>query len=775
MQAIRLRSRLSLVYRKGIQRRLLATPPSTPLGPTSSPTTLAGTVPPTTPGSPPIRPVVITNAPTPAGTNGIPPPPPPPPPKQRRFFRRLILYTSIGALIFYPTSGWLSTHYETYRDLFITLPGGELVADYADEHGWQSFGYGTMSKKVVEVLQWAKGEVPSKSTAETIREGKDDLMKKIEKARLETGNEVHKLSTATKEGLGKVKNVVSGEKSKTSSGITHATEVLKERTEEIKEKAVEVKERAKEMVEHVREITTEAGHKIAETAKEVPFNFSDGVEGIVREAERALSNFDSKTSTLPVISTSDVGKGIGPRVMVDTQRPRELKPETVTPQKPSFEGKEIYKTPLPLGFEPPPGYYIPPPPKPEKNENTGKTLPLLGPKVKEFAIEEPIIAQLASTIDSLTTSLAGTAAATSSEAGIILTKAQEDLSALNGRLTEVKRVEKERMEKTVGEKIKDFEIVLKEKETERLRGEQGLKEEWEKERGKMVEEWRKALEGELEVQREGIEKRLREEVISQGIELQRRWLRSIKSQVESERGGRLAKLDNLTTSLKQLERITLDNSATLDDNVKLHKLWSALRAIQTKVNTGDITFEEELRVLKNLVSSSSSTSSSSQTSSSSLNSSTSSDGFGTDSKAITIALTQLEKSNIPQTGIKSFSSLATWFTQSVAPRIHSASLVPDPEEAGVISHLASKVLSKVMFSPKAGLVDGDDVGSVLARAEWCLAQKDLDGAAREVNRLKGWPAKLAGDWLREARRTLEVNQALEIVATEATLSSLLLV
>lgn len=231
--------------------------------------------------------------------------------------------------------------------------------------------------------------------------------------------------------------------------------------------------------------------------------------------------------------------------------------------------------------------------------------------------------------------------------------------------------------------------------------------------------------------------RLREEVVSQGIELQRRWLRSIKSQVETERGGRLAKLDHLTTSLKQLERITLDNSATLDDNVRVHKIWSAIRAVNAKAEAGDLAFDEELRVLKSLVAEK-------------------------NNSVISPALNQIEASGAAVTGIKSFAALSSWFTNSVAPRIHSASLVPAPEEATVLSHLASLGLSKIMFRPKAGLVEGNDVGSVLARAEWCLSEKDLDGAAREVNSLTGWPGKLAGDWLREARRKLEVQQALEV-------------
>lgn len=248
---------------------------------------------------------------------------------------------------------------------------------------------------------------------------------------------------------------------------------------------------------------------------------------------------------------------------------------------------------------------------------------------------------------------------------------------------------------------------------------------------------------------------MREEVISQGIELQRRWLRSIKTQVESERGGRLAKLDDLTTSLKELKTITLDNSATLDQNVRVHKVWSALRAVQSKSESGDQSFVDELRLLRSL--------------------NKSDDAQTQSANVAAAALAQLENSGIASTGVKSLASLSSWFTTSVSPRVQSAALVPQPEDAGVASHLASLVLSKIMFRPTPGPVDGGDVSAVLARAEWCLAEKDLDGAAREVNRLQGWPKRLASDWLREARRALEVRQALDVVATDATLGSLLVV
>ncbi|WVO19401.1 uncharacterized protein IAS62_000681 [Cryptococcus decagattii] len=638
-------------------------------------------------------------------------PTPPPPPRPGRF-RRFVLYTALGVAGFYALSGYAATKSDTYRDIFTQyVPAGEAVADYADDNGWDN-----LTGKAVRGWQSVTGVRPETRT--------ERVERKVE--------------------------------ANTTSQKIH------EKAEELK-KAVE--HRTHDAEARLKELTGEARLKVQEATKDAPFNFSEGVEGIVRAAEIALHKAEHAEHK---VEHAEHKAEPTAEEHPDTQRPRELKPETVTPKVPSYEGKKLYTgPPLPLGHEPPPGYYLAPPPSAKKQavddekvqEIKGK-LPLLVPKVNEFASEEPIISQLASTIDSLTSSLSTPSNALSPDATGILNKAQDDLTALNARLQQVKTAEKAKLEQSIAEKKKEFEALLKKKEAEWAKAENGLKQTWQHERQAMVEDWRKELEGELEQQRQTIEHRLREEVVSQGIELQRRWLRSIKSQVETERGGRLAKLDSLTTSLKQLERITLDNSATLDDNVRLHKIWSALRAVQSKVDAGDLAFDNELWALKNL---------STQTTTTTTTTTT------TGHAVVRSVLEQVEKSGIPQTGVKSFSALASWFTNTVAPRIHSSSLVPAPEEATVISHLASAALSKIMFRPQAGPVPGHTVLAILARAEWCLAQKDLDGAAREINSLTGWPAKLASDWLQQARRKLQVEQALEVVATEATLSSLLLV
>jgi len=238
--------------------------------------------------------------------------------------------------------------------------------------------------------------------------------------------------------------------------------------------------------------------------------------------------------------------------------------------------------------------------------------------------------------------------------------------------------------------------------------------------------------------------RLKEEVIAQGIELQRRWIRDIKVRVEQERGGRLGKLEELSSQLKRLERVALDNSTYLDENIRAHNLWSAVRALASTAlsSPNRKPFRDELRVLRHITE-------------------------AREDPVIAAALESLESSDTPDIGIEPFADLASWFTSDVAPKVCQVALVPE-ENAGVLSHFASHLFSGLRFR-RHGLVNGNDVLSVISRAEHHLNEKDLDSAARELNQLKG-PAKiLLHDWLEAARRRLEFEQALEVSSSLATL------
>jgi len=415
---------------------------------------------------------------------------------------------------------------------------------------------------------------------------------------------------------------------------------------------------------------------------------------------------------------------------------------------------------LPIGFEPPPGFSRPSKPQPTAAPTSASKpatllpppLPLVAPAVAELSASEPVIAHIASSIDNLAGYLrdSPTGAAAAKD---ILDAAQTDLVQLGKRIESVKAEEKKKLEENLEAQAQEYSKKLLQLEVDSQdkidAQEEGYKAMIEEEQERILQTYKARLAAELETQSQIINERLKEEVIAQGIEMQRRWIREIKVRVEQERGGRLAKLDDLATGLKKLERVTLDNSSYLDENLRLHTFWSALRAFSSAVDSPvRKPFREELRVLRHVAA-------------------------ARDDPIIIAAIDSIERTEAPDVGVEPLADLVSWFTTSVVPRVESVALVPD-QNGGLLSHLASSVLSTLRFR-RQGLVDGTDVSSVLARAEHFLLEKDLDNAARELNQLRGVPKVLLTDWLSAARRRLEVEQALTIMHSQATLSSLLVV
>ena len=391
-----------------------------------------------------------------------------------------------------------------------------------------------MSKKAVEGWQYITGEEKKPETAREKAEIRArELQRKVasagRQAESDTKREAGRLEAEANRAAGQVQagasraiNTIKEKAAQAKGAISGSTNSAIDTAGSAPAVAVSLRDRALEATQdamnRTKDLAQEAKSKFDEVSSNLPFNFSEGVEGIVREAEKALRQGEAKieevvergtTPTTPATSPE-----IGSRGFAETQRPRELHPETVQPQKPSNEGKEIYTgPPLPLGHEPPPGYYIAPLAKSREDkgdsqdEKFRQVLPLLVPKIREFAKEEPIISQLASTIDSLAASLSAPSSSPSADANGILSKAQDDLTSLSQRLEDVKRAEREKLEQTVSEKTRLFEASLQEKDEERQKGEHGLREGWDKERQRMVDDWRHALESELETQRTGIEQR----------------------------------------------------------------------------------------------------------------------------------------------------------------------------------------------------------------------------------------------------------------------------
>jgi mitofilin len=269
------------------------------------------------------------------------------------------------------------------------------------------------------------------------------------------------------------------------------------------------------------------------------------------------------------------------------------------------------------------------------------------------------------------------------------------------------------------------------------------KEEYENERERLSQTYKDRLRSELEAAHKVYEQKTKNELLQQSVQLQKSFTANVRDRVESERDGRLGKLNELSSSVHELEKLTAEWNSVVDANLKTQHLVVAVEAVKSALETQATPkpFVTELAALKEIAA---------------------------DDPVVSAAIASINPAAY-QRGIPSPALLIDRFRR-VASEVRKAALLP--EDAGVASHIASLAMSKVLFK-KSGLALGQDVEAVLARTEVLLEEGDLDAAAREMNGLQGWAKVLSKDWLGECRRVLEVRQALDVIATEARLNSLL--
>lgn len=259
-----------------------------------------------------------------------------------------------------------------------------------------------------------------------------------------------------------------------------------------------------------------------------------------------------------------------------------------------------------------------------------------------------------------------------------------------------------------------------------------FREEFEAEREKLAGAYQDKIKTELQRAQELAEQRLQNELVEQAIELNRKYIHEVQGLVEREREGRLSKLNELTASITELENLTTGWSNVIDTNLKTQQLQVAVDAVRSTLERAEVPrpFVRELVAVKELAA---------------------------EDPVVEAAIASINPTAY-QRGIPSTTMVIERFRR-VASEVRKASLLP--EDAGIASHAASMVLSKVMFK-KEGLPEGDDVESILIRTEHLLEEGKIDAAAREMNGLQGWAKILSKDWLSDVRRVLEVKQALEV-------------
>ncbi|CAK7237782.1 hypothetical protein SEUCBS140593_010122 [Sporothrix eucalyptigena] len=261
------------------------------------------------------------------------------------------------------------------------------------------------------------------------------------------------------------------------------------------------------------------------------------------------------------------------------------------------------------------------------------------------------------------------------------------------------------------------------------------------------------------------EEKLQNKLLEQAVQMTQQFAEELRDRVETERNGRLGKLGELSASVADLERLTAGWTDVVEASQRAQQLHVAMDAVRARLADEDAVsaasgaqpalrpFVKELVAVKEIAAS---------------------------DPVVDAAIASIPPAAY-QRGIASTPELIERFRR-VAGEVRKASLLP--EDAGVASHASSYVLSKVLFRKQGAAAggataastsdDGDNanVESILTRTQAFLEEGNLDGAAREMNGLKGWAKTLSRDWLGEVRKVLEVQQALDVITAEARLRSL---
>lgn len=505
--------------------------------------------------------VLPLNNTTSTGPGSIPPPPPPK--SKRSFTRRALTPIALLAVLFYGVSVPLGYASLRYRDFLVeAVPFGEQIGDLLDKYELDS---GAKKQAEATLSGSPKTTSPRKET---------ELTRYAESRAKAEGWGLRKPAAAGTEAGEKTRDEIQRKQEAAAARIKAVAEEAKVKAGQQTDKAAHAVSNAETKVKGAVERTEHKVKDAVSSAKDAVSGAVDKVKQSVPASPQAAVH-DVKEAVHNAIPTAPAVVEPKENLPVFAQRPRDVTADPVPPRK--GPPKEPYKgPPLPIGFEPAPGYELPRAPPTPKGDIKPATpppapLPLVAPAVKEATASEPMLGQLASTIDSLAKYVANTSDTVSSSAGSVLTAAQHDIQQLATRVEAIKRSEHDKLEQQLKKQAGEYSGMLLKAEKELVERLDTQEEDWRKafddERKKLVEAYKSKLETELETQQELINQRLKEEVVAQGIELQRRWVSEVKTRVEQERGGRLAKLEELEGGIRKLEKVARENedvSATED-------------------------------------------------------------------------------------------------------------------------------------------------------------------------------------------------------------------
>ena len=383
-------------------------------------------------------------------------PSPPSRKRGRRLLLRTLLYSSALTLGIYGAGTLLAFQDERFHDFFVEfVPYGERIIEYAAQSGWEGHPVEPQA-----VLDAGRAAVEKQLAASGLVSNAQKWIEEIKKRTRDS-----------------------------SQGVHEKAEKLKATSDALKTKAEKNTERGESVL---------AG---ANDTKDEGMILSEEIVQLANKAEEALTG--NRQSSL----------------QSDSEPPSESS-VLIAVESPATSQKPTYTQELPIGFEAPPGFVLPSTSKPPAEATiivhpppeaplASAPLPLIAPAVSEFSSSEPVLAQLASTIDNLAAYLKDNPSASNAKG--ILDTAQTDLIQLGERLRQVKEEERARLEAELEDQAREYSLKLLQLEMDAQDKMDLQEEDWRKfadnERQLILQSYRAKLEQELQTQSEIINER----------------------------------------------------------------------------------------------------------------------------------------------------------------------------------------------------------------------------------------------------------------------------
>lgn len=222
------------------------------------------------------------------------------------------------------------------------------------------------------------------------------------------------------------------------------------------------------------------------------------------------------------------------------------------------------------------------------------------------------------------------------------------------------------------------------------------------------------------------------------VEREKQFAAEVAARVEKERDARFSKLEQLAKSLSNIEDLTAKADKVISESENAAQLHIAIGRLKGVLESNEnVVLGPYIEAIRKTA--------------------------GSD-PLLLAALERIPK-DVYESGVLTPAQLTTRF-QLLEPEIRKASLLPP--NAGVAGHFGSIIFSKLLWK-KSGNATGEDVESILSRADTALSEGRIVDAVGEVNTLKGWPKRLAHDWLAEGRKRSELEFLVDVLAEEGKL------